>query len=361
MIRRHRSVAGCARMIAAALMISSLLFAWSCGNDRNIGRATADVAQPEEDGLTRTTEEGPVRATVTLGPASPRLGDRLTLTLTVEAEKGVVVEMPAFGEALGRFSIVDFTPRRQTAVDGSTIASQRYTLQAPMSGTQRVPPLRIEFLDRRTGQDDSGDRADDYRELLTDELTVDIASVLPEGTVLDQLRPVRDPLEEFPTSTLARDWPWLAVALVALTAFVVWFLRWRRRAAERARVTAFDRAMRRILALERRGLPSPDDADVWYVELSDIVRRYLEDRYAVRAPELTTEEFLQEARRAAELSAPHRDLLSSFLERCDRVKFAAYHPDDAESRQVLEAARRFLDETRVVPESPEDTMERTAA
>jgi len=284
----------------------------------------------------------------------------LTLTLTVEAEAGVTVEMPAFGEALGRFSIVDFTPRRRTDPKGGTLASQRYTLQAPMSGKHRVPPLRIEFLDERPGQITGGEPAE-YRELLTDELTVDITSVLPEGAVLDELRPVRPALDELQSSGLLRHWPWGLAILAGAAALAGLILHWRRRAAERARITAYDKAMGRMMALEQRGFPSPDHADAWYVELSDIVRRYLEDRYGVRAPELTTEEFLQEAHRAAELSASHREVLSSFLERCDRVKFAAYHPDEAESRQALEAARRFLDETRIVLESRDGAPERTAA
>ena len=104
--------------------------------------------------------------------------------------------------------------------------------------------------------------------------------------------------------------------------------------------------------LERKGLPDGDAVDAWYVELSDIVRRYLEDRFAVRAPELTTEEFLQEAQRSAELSTSHRRLLTDFLERCDRVKFAAYSPGQDESSEALAVARRFLGETHEGTDQP---------
>ena len=74
------------------------------------------------------------------------------------------------------------------------------------------------------------------------------------------------------------------------------------------------------------------------------MRRYIEDRHAVRAPELTTEEFLLEARRSVAFSAAHRDLLSAFLANCDQVKFARYSPREDESRSALEVARRFLSE-----------------
>lgn len=299
------------------------------------------------------TREGPVTATLTLDPAEPRLGDPLVLTLEVFAKTGVVVEMPAFGEALGRFAIVDFAPREEATHDGLRM-SQRYTLQASTSGRQRIPRLRLEFLDQRDAGVDA--RA---KELLTDELAFVVASVLPEGQPLDELRPLRASLPELQGPWLRRNWPWLVLGLGVVAAAaggVVW---WLRRAEERARLTAFDRAMARLERLQRRGLPAADAADSWYVELSDIVRRYIEERFALRAPELTTEEFLAEAGRSRELTAGHRELLAAFLARCDRVKFARYSPDEDESQDALRDARRFLEETAAAGGEPQQIDLRT--
>ena len=94
--------------------------------------------------------------------------------------------------------------------------------------------------------------------------------------------------------------------------------------------------------------PAAETADAWFVELSAIVRRYLEQRYDIRAPELTTEEFLLVATARPELTADHRRLLTSFLERCDRVKFAGYRPAAGESMATHEAARGFVEDTRLV-------------
>lgn len=327
----------------ASVLAFGLLLA-SCGQpDGNgpmpdvdeVDAFTADPAAP----LVVESRQGPVTATLTLTPPEPRLGDPLVLTLEVVAKTGVTVEMPAFGEALGRFAIVDFAPREE-AVDDGVRMSQRYTLQAPMSGRQRIPQLRVEFLDER----EPGAEAK-LGELLTDELPFVVASVLPEGQPLDELRSVRASLAELRGPWLRHNWPWLVVGLLAAAGAgwaVVW---WLRRAEERARLTAFDRAMARLDRLQRRGLPRADAADAWYVELSDIVRRYIEERFALRAPELTTEEFLAEAGRSAALTASHRELLSAFLARCDRVKFARYSPGEDESRGALEEAGRFLNET----------------
>ena len=317
-----------------AVALPILLALVACEPSTTVEAPAEAEAEPE---LSRITQDGPVTATVALTPAMPRLGDPLKLSLTVEAKPDVRIEMPDFGEALGRFSILDFTPRLETGADGGMLARQDYTLRGPASGRQRIPGLRIEYVDARAGEDAP-------RELITDELPFEVESVLPAGAVVDELRPARGALPALPGGWWSRWWLWLTLGAAAVAGIAWAVVAWRQRAVERARATAFDRALRRLAALEERGLPAEETLDAWYVELSDIVRRYIEDRHAVRAPELTTEEFLLEARRSVAFSAAHRDLLSTFLGSCDRVKFARYSPRDEESRGALDVARRFLTE-----------------
>ena len=330
---RSGGLSGLARRAFAAS-----LFAFAAEAASGAAGAGAGDGEPR----TAETRNGPVSATVTLSPAAPRLGDLMELVLTVHAEPGVRVEMPSFGDALGRFTIVDFTPSAQTGEGGASRSEQRYTLQAVMSGRHRVPQLRLEFTDERPGRGDGG-----TRELLTGEIAFEVASVLGTETGTAALRPARAPLPEHASSWLAIAWPWLAAVIVAIAGLVVLAaLRRHREAPRHVRASAFERASRRLERLRGQGMPEGDGVDPWYVELSDIVRRYIEERFTLRAPELTTEEFLLEAGRSAELSPPHRSLLSDFLERCDRVKFARYSPGAEESREVLDVAARFLAESR---------------
>jgi hypothetical protein len=347
------------------------------------GKTAAPAAaesEPGADAITKTNEEGPVKTTVVVWPGKPVLGDSIHLRLTVEARPGTQVEMPAFGEALGRFSIVGFKPASRRGADGGMVSVQSYTLQAPLSGKQRIPPLRVEWTGPAAATNQQGGKlesaaaagaaaaptgstapaaataapatpataATETHELLTDEVALDISSALPEGSLA--LRPARGSLDPSPDGPPLAAWIGGAAALAALIGGGLAFRSWRKRAAVRVRISAYDVAMHRLAALESSGIPDDAAADAWYVELSAIVRRYLEDRYAVRAPELTTEEFLAEARRSPELSAQHRELLSSFLEVCDRVKFAGYRPDEAESRQALTGARAFVEDTRLLAE-----------
>jgi hypothetical protein len=95
--------------------------------------------------------------------------------------------------------------------------------------------------------------------------------------------------------------------------------------------------------------PSPtaaEELDAFFVELSDIVRHYLEDRFELRSPELTTEEFLEQMSDSPDLTLEHQRLLRGFLRRADLVKFAQHVPSKEDIQDSVGAAERFLDETR---------------
>jgi hypothetical protein len=304
---------------------------------------SSELARADEP-LEKTVESGPVKATVSLDPARPLIGDAVTLTITVTAANDVEVLMPEFGEALERFTIIDFVPRESIDDEGRTIAVQKYRLQPPSSGKQAIPPILIEYVDRREGQRQAPEGLDAY-ELLTDRLEFEVQSVSPSDAK-DELKP---PLGKLPPRESAPPprWPWAALATVAVGAAVVLggraFLAWRRRAR---RESAYEVARARLDRLLARPRPRRELVDAFYVELSGIVRRYLEDRFELRAPELTTEEFLASVGESPDLSREHQALLRSFLREADLVKFAGVQPSNEDIERSIDAARRFLEETR---------------
>ena len=316
----------------------------ACGGDGGSGgNGERKRVEPPPEALSKETESGPVKARVQLWPTAPQLGDAIHLRLTVEAKPGVNAVAPFEHEALGRSRVIGWTHDTERRDDGTVVEIQNYTLDAPGSGKFRVPPLRIEYAPPGAAAGAAPS------ELLTEELPVTVAAIDPARAN----QPLAPPQGKVTPSTTT-DYTLVAVgggvvliALIAGAVLAVQALR-RRRALE-AQVSAYDLAVARLERLAARGAPDAGTADAWFVELSAIVRQYLEGRYGVRAPELTTEEFLQEARRAAGLDATQRDLLSAFLARCDRVKFAGYRPDPDESMATLKAARAFVEDTRVRP------------
>jgi hypothetical protein len=283
--------------------------------------------------------------TLRVEPSEPVIGDPLTLFIEARAAPGVELLMPEFGEALDRFSIVDFAPSESVDDEGRTVARQRYTLQPSRSGPQSIPPLLVEFVDRRPGQTPAPEGEDAY-ELLTERLDFEVASVLPDAAPLE-LRPARGKLPPLaaPGPPL---WPFALVALAVAAALAPFAVRaWLAQRARARRRSASEIARAELNELLARPRPrDADEMDAFFVELSGIVRRYVENRFGLRSPELTTEEFLEVMATAPELKDEHRGLLRSFLARADLVKFAHFVPDAAAVEESVRSAQRFLEETR---------------
>jgi hypothetical protein len=294
--------------------------------------------------LEATSETGPVQAIVRLSPPAPTIGDPLSLELEVRAEPDVELLMPEFGDALDRYSIVDFTRSEAADDGGGTISRQRYTLVASRSGAQIIPPLLVEFVDRRAGRDPAPEGEDAY-ELLTAALEFEVAAALPEGASLE----LRAPLGRLG----ARKLPgrnrtlWVLAALAAVAAAAYFGIRawaiWRSRSLRRS---AYDVAKADLDALLMAPRPGEREMDAFFVRLSGIVRRYLENHFGLRSPELTTEEFVEELANSPDLVRSHQRLLREFLNRADLVKFAHLVPNPADVELSLDSAKSFLEATR---------------
>lgn len=145
---------------------------------------------------------------------------------------------------------------------------------------------------------------------------------------------------------LPPGWWWLGVFLVVVIGAIAFWL-WKRRktaAAPQAVATPLSAYEVAVRALQRLRDENPP-VEMFYTRLSDIVRRYLEDQFSLRAPEQTTEEFLYEVSRDNALTQAHKDLLGAFLQESDLVKFARFRPGEDDKKRAFDAAERFVRET----------------
>jgi hypothetical protein len=152
----------------------------------------------------------------------------------------------------------------------------------------------------------------------------------------EDIRDIRGP------KVLLADWllPALIAAaiIIALAIYGVW--RWR--SNRRARVLLpYEIALQRLE--EIRTLMQPARAREFSTAASDIVRSYIEQRFAVTATRRTTEEFLRDLLETPNASlARHQSLLGDFLHQCDFVKFAAMSLNEQNMESLRESARVFI-------------------
>jgi len=294
--------------------------------------------------LSQVKEVGPVKVTTSLTPSEPVIGDEIHFEIRVESEPHVEVLMPEFGEALDRYTILDFVSAREIDDDQRSRFTQRYSLQPDSSGAQSIPPILVEFVDNRPGQTPTPEDMDAY-EILTDRIDFSVQSVLTE----DATKELKPPLGELQLESESQSSPglWmvgaLLVAVLAGSVGVVAWRRWRRHVSRR---NAYEIARGRLDQLLLQPTTNDQEVGRFFVIISGIVRRYLEDRFELRAPDFTTEAFLELAGSAIDLSHDHQALLRRFLRQADLVKFAGVTASPDDIRHSADMDTRFLEETR---------------
>ena len=153
------------------------------------------------------------------------------------------------------------------------------------------------------------------------------------------------------------DWPvnFLPLIFLFLALFIglcLWLVRcWLRQRLKKktsvlSPVLPWDAAHARLEKLHALNLPAQGRIKEYYIELSDIVRRYIEDRFSIHAPEMTTEEFLYSLQSSNSLSSAQKVFLKEFLNECDMVKFAKYLSNDKMMEQSYQVTKRLIDETK---------------
>ncbi len=311
--RRRPAAAG----VAAALAVASL--ALGAGDLR--GQAPRVTIEPD------TTEI--------------HVGDPLTLRLTVEHPADLEVRWPD-SLSLSPFEALALEAGPPAASGDGLLTPAQLHVTAFELGELEIPSFDIELTDG----------VDVTATVSTDPIVIGVTTVgLDEG---GDIRDVKGP------RAIARNWlllwPWLLLALV-LGGVGYWWGRRRRRDAGRADAgppvpgrPAHEIALEALDRLEASPLLERGEIKPYHIEVSRIVRTYLEGRYRIWALEMITPDVISSLGHAG-ADPGIRTAFGHFLDACDLVKFAKVRPGDAACRRILADARELVERTKYLPPS----------
>lgn len=176
-------------------------------------------------------------------------------------------------------------------------------------------------------------------------IKTNLASQLQGAANANDIRGIKPPVE------IPNEWLWLwitlAIVCVGAAALATWLLLRKKQALPPPLpvVPPHVRAKQKLA----EALRFISDPNCFCTLVADTTRVYLEERFSLRAPERTTEEFLVELQTSPHLMPDQKQSLGSFLESCDLVKFARFEPTESTLRQLHDAALRLVDETQFDP------------
>lgn len=267
--------------------------------------------------------------------ATIHIGDRVKLTVDVNYRAGTEIKFPEFKEnTIGNFEIKDAGKDIRKGFFGNIVQHRWYFITSYDIGKQQIPEIEVNYKTKGSA---------DWKSIKTGLLNITVDAIIPRDKTPPDIKDVKGVLGYFEI-----NW-FMVVAVLIIFAVIAGIIIFKFRKKPAPVRLPHETALEELEAI-RGNFIKNSDVKEYYAGISDCVRRYIERLFKLKAPEMTTEEFLSSLRGSAALSLilslDQKDLLKDFLNACDLVKFAKYNPVKGEMEMIFELAKKFIEETK---------------
>ena len=257
------------------------------------------------------------------------------LTMELKVPHDCTATMPDLRDRVVGFSLVeDFAEEPRKEKDGSTVQVTNWRLvPEPCADVYKIKPFVVKGSPKIwKAQSDEGKFS------------------FIGGPIYFENPAAREPVTGGMETDPKKDLPplswklvgWVALGVFCLASLVLglWFaIRYIARRVKEHRMSPIERAWVELDRLLKKGLPGRGRYKDFYVELTMVVRRYVQRKYGIKAPHLTTEEFLRDFK---DERRETRDELRKFLESADMVKFAGVEATPEMADEATDSAKNYL-------------------
>ncbi len=281
------------------------------------------------------------RVTARIDTTRMLIGDQVNLWLELDQASKQIIHFPSPGDSIaGKIEVLSASrPDTVAHTNQSWKLRQRIVLTAFDTGFYVIPPFVFRFAD---GSDS----------LKTAALGLEVLGIPVDTTkgITDIKAPYEVPV------TFVEVVPYLVVGLLLALMIILYIrhIRKRRKQLEDAPkpeippVPAHIWALGELDELVREKLWQQGKVKLYYSRLTDILRRYIELRFLFPAMEQTTDEIMQDFRKAGNLPENISLELFNLLQLADLVKFAKWNPVAEEHESSQKSAYDFVLRTKPV-------------
>ena len=273
----------------------------------------------------------PVSVNTEIAPDTFTLGDIATYTITVQHDPDIHPIAPNVEQPKG-LEFIEQGESTPSVINGQTVQKYWYKFRIDDTGELIIPSIPLSF----DAPDQKGKNIQGT--IQAPEVSFEVKSLLsipggPEG-IYDI-----KPLEEYPLPWL--NYFWIAIATLALLGLLclLWF-KWSSPSTLNLSATVLALTPEQLAFKELETLKNKEWLQIGrtqdhFFELSEIFRRYLENRYQFPAREWTTEEISEHFKYFPSLSENLKLQACSILIQTDRVKFAKAEQEEDEMPSII--------------------------
>jgi hypothetical protein len=279
---------------------------------------------------------------------SIQIGEEIKLKLSVEVEATDLVVFPET-KSVGLLEVIASYKIDTLKNKQKYILNKEYGLTQFDSGHYTIPQQKI-IINSKT--------------FLSDSILVEVRDVAVDTTKqkLFDIKPVIDvekPSEGFPI--------WIVYVLVGLIFLgaVLYLVFFRKTKAEREaenKLPPFEEALQNLTKLDSEGLLASNEYKKYYSELTEVLKKYLDEKVYDNALESTSEELITQLellRDSGKLPISKEAIvkLNKVLQTSDLVKFAKSQPDEGTAKVDRDTIENMLRETKqAIPEPTEEEL-----
>lgn len=285
-----------------------------------------------------------------------RIGEQTVLRLFFEypnPQEDALIGWPQFDDNLtDEIEIIDKTVDYESLLDTVTktyLREQKLTISVFEPGYFKIPPLQIEL----------NESVYETNEL---DLLVETVEVDTSKGIVD-IKPKYEVKYSF--GEMASDWfktYWYIFAIaggVALIFLLFKLLKKRKEEEpepEAPKIPAHITALSVLNTLLSQESWKTAQKKEYYSELTDTVRKYLEERFDIYALEKTTREIIADLKNA-DINDDDKLYLKKILTQADMVKFAKFSPADEDGFISLKQSIEFVERTKKIETDHSETSE----
>lgn len=197
----------------------------------------------------------------------------------------------------------------------------------------------------------------------TDSLLIDVATIEVD-TLKQNLYDIKNIKEQPIVFDDYKHYIWIALLVLIIIALAIFlFLKYGRKKKENVPledlIPPYDFAMQRLSKLDKKQLWQNNEIKQYYIELTDILRTYIERELDVPALESTTDELIDiivDSRKLESLQLPKSIVkdLEELLKEADLVKFAKYKPLSVAIESHRKEAEKIINSLKSTPETGDE-------
>ncbi len=292
-----------------------------------------------------------IEVKVSVDKPSVKIGDIIRYTIKVDAASNVWFYIPDFTETAGGLAVYNWNKSEKSQLpNGRVIQTQTSELETYLVGDYEIPATNIIYAANGKTNYISGTP-----------IYVEVTSVATTNDTFSGIRDIKGPVDIQTLIKKKSKMFLIVIAAALLTSLIIIILVRKRKEVKKVVIPptpAHIIAYNALKNLDEKHLIEKNHIKEFYYELSNILRHYIEDRFTIKAPERTTEEFLHELNNDKTFPEEYRALLKKFLIESDLVKFANYDAGCENAHNAEDKTIEFIDETKEVRSPPQHPRER---